>query len=219
MGGVRDLSGINSIGWQGEVNTFADLPAAADNSGKAYLVLTSTGLLITFNLKRSGLYYSDGITWTKKSDVQSMFADDDLTFQDGDDNTKQLGFQLSNIETGIRRIISWPNKSYTPADVNDITSFIAKIANYTSKAGDLVIMTTGGSDQTVNLPASPLANDIVEAYKEDSGAGDLILHGNGNDVQLLGSIAVFQTITTQGGSLTARFIIDPSPKWVITSKV
>ena len=122
MGGVRDLSGgVNSIGWEAEVNTFADLPAAADKSGKAYLVLTSTGLMITFNLKRSGLYYSDGITWEKKSEVQQMFRDDNLTFQDDIDNTKQIGFQLSSIETGLRRIFTWPNKDGIVAMLSDIT--------------------------------------------------------------------------------------------------
>lgn len=123
MGEIHDLSpnGVNSIGWIAEVNTFADLPAVADNTGKTYMVLTSTGLMITFNLKRSGLYYSDGVTWTKKSDVQSMFADDALTFQDDIDKTKQIGFQLSSIGTGIRRIFTWPNKNGTVAMLSDIT--------------------------------------------------------------------------------------------------
>lgn len=120
---IHDLSsnGVNSIGWVAEVNTFADLPAVADNTGNTYLVLTSTGLLITFNLKRAGFYYSDGITWEKKGEVQQMFRDDQLTFQDNLDNTKQIGFQLSSIGTGVRRIFTWPNKNGIVAMLSDIT--------------------------------------------------------------------------------------------------
>lgn len=123
MGAIHDLlsNGVNSIGWVAEVNTFADLPAVADNTGKTYLVLTSTGLLITFNLKRAGFYYSDGITWKKKGEVQQMFRDDELTFQDDLDNTKQIGFQLSSIGTGVRRIFTWPNKNGIVAMLSDIT--------------------------------------------------------------------------------------------------
>lgn len=123
MGLIHDLSpnGLNSIGWIAEVNTFADLPAVADNTGKTYLVLNSTGLFITFNLKRAGFYYSDGITWEKKGKVQQMFRDDNLTFQDDIDNTKQIGFQLSSIGTGVRRIFTWPDKDDTVAMLSDIT--------------------------------------------------------------------------------------------------
>lgn len=140
MGEIHDLSpnGLNSIGWVAEVNTFADLPAVADNTGKTYMVLTSTGFLITFNLKRSGLYYSDGVTWTKKSEVQSLFSDDNLTFQDDIDNTKQIGFQLSSIETGVRRIFTWPNKNGIIAMLSDITGGGSTIITLARPQGDAI---------------------------------------------------------------------------------
>jgi hypothetical protein len=89
---------------------------------------------------------------------------------------------------------------------------VTKIANYTAVNGDFVIMTTGVSNKTVFLPLTPANDEIVEVYKEDSGAGNLILDGNGETIQLLGSVAATQTITAQGESFTAQYI---GTKWVI----
>ncbi|GAG35964.1 unnamed protein product, partial [marine sediment metagenome] len=104
----------------GEVVNFAALPVAAPaNDGQVYLVQNSTGLLITFNLKRSGLYQSNGSTWTKLSEVQQMFKDADLVFQDDADNTKQLQYQLSSISTGTIRTATWQDKDGTVAYISD----------------------------------------------------------------------------------------------------
>ena len=54
---------INKLGWSGEVNTFADLPAVASNSGRAYLVKTSTGSISTSDKKYAGVYLSNGTDW------------------------------------------------------------------------------------------------------------------------------------------------------------
>jgi len=89
---------------------------------------------------------------------------------------------------------------------------VTKIANYTAVNGDFVIMTTGVANKTVFLPLTPANDEIVEVYKEDSAAGNLILDGNGETIQLLGSVAATQTITAQGESFTAQYI---GTKWVI----
>jgi hypothetical protein len=106
-----DREGGTGTGWSGEVDNFSLLPVAEPlNDGQVFLVKNSTGLLITFNLKRSGYYLSNGTTWEKISNVQRMFKDDELTFQDDVDNTKQLGYELSAIATGTRRIVQWQDR-------------------------------------------------------------------------------------------------------------
>ena len=49
----------------GEVNTYGELPAAATHSGETYLVKIYS---ILYPTKLSGLYYSDGASWARRSD-------------------------------------------------------------------------------------------------------------------------------------------------------
>ena len=48
--------------WYPEVNTHADLPAAADHSGEIYIVRTATGLYFV-SRKKAGMWRSDGADW------------------------------------------------------------------------------------------------------------------------------------------------------------
>jgi len=47
-----------------EVNTFADLPMATENTGKICVVKNATGILL-INKKQRGLYRSDGLAWQR----------------------------------------------------------------------------------------------------------------------------------------------------------
>ena len=47
-----------------EVDTYVDLPDAIKKIGEIYVVLTTTGVW-GINRKRTGLYRSDGSTWTR----------------------------------------------------------------------------------------------------------------------------------------------------------
>ncbi len=147
-------------GWAGEVNTFADLPSAALNDGKVYLVNSATGSMITFNLKRSGLYQSNGSTWSKISKVQFMFTDDELTFQDDVDNTKQVGFELSEISTSTRRTITVPDEDVDLGDIAgntgdevQATETVAGIAEIATQAE-----TDAGTDDDRIVTPEKLAN-------------------------------------------------------------
>jgi len=113
--------GGSGTGWDGEVNTFADLPDATLNDGKIYLVKTKTGSQLTFNLKRSGFYIAESGSWRKLSNAQMMFTDNELTFSDDAYPTKQLGFELSSIGAGQRRTATFQNKNGTVAYLSDIT--------------------------------------------------------------------------------------------------
>ena len=55
--------GGSGTGWDGRVNTFADLPSAAANINKYYMVDQATGT-VGIDYKSSGIYRSDGSAWT-----------------------------------------------------------------------------------------------------------------------------------------------------------
>jgi len=186
-------SGGSGNGWAGEVNTFAELPAAGDNTGSTYLVKTRTGSQLTFNLKRSGFYQSDGAIWTKLNQVQFMFTDDELTFKDSADNTKQLGFQLSSIATGIRRVVTWQNKDIVVADDADVQQNKSDISNfYLSNTG----MIKEPSSLTVFEDAG-----IVKASLEARGGGNLTLIYEEGELVFNSTPAV--EINLQSGTNTA----------------
>lgn len=125
-----DVSGSSGSGWSGEVDTFAELPTAgAENDGQVYLVKTSTGSQLSFNLRRSGFYVSNGSVWNKLSNAQVLFTDDELTFRDDLDNTKQVGFQLSQISTGTRRTLTFPDKNFTIGEDRNTVKLIQTVSD------------------------------------------------------------------------------------------
>lgn len=113
-------TGGTGTGWSGEALNFSSLPFFTDHIGEVYLVKESQGSQIFFNLKRSGFYIAEPTEWRKLSKAQFMFKDDELTFSDSTDDTKQLGFQLDQISTGTRRIATFPNKNGTVAYLDDL---------------------------------------------------------------------------------------------------
>lgn len=50
------------------VDTFGDLPEAADNGGEVYLVKTRTGTIFV-DRRRAGLYRSDGASWKRLGEI------------------------------------------------------------------------------------------------------------------------------------------------------
>jgi hypothetical protein len=59
-----DLSKILASTQIQTVDTYADLPSAAENTSKTFIVATTTGI-IGVNRKQAGLYFSDGLTWRR----------------------------------------------------------------------------------------------------------------------------------------------------------
>lgn len=175
-------SGNGGTGWTGEVDTFAELPAASDNTGSTYLVKTRTGSQLTLNLKRSGFYQSDGISWTKLNQVQFMFTDDELTFKDSADNTKQLGFELNQITTGTRKTVTWQDKDITVADNADVTQNATDISTHIGDTNNPHSTDIGnlGSGTLAELNAIitdtnliPDIRQINSVVGETTGGGDL----------------------------------------------
>ena len=94
-----------------EVTNFAALPSAALFPGEIYIVKNSTGLMITLNLKRAGLYLSNGSVWTRLGTLQDQFSTSKFVIYDDTDNTKKVLFDLTNISTGVTRTIIMPDNN------------------------------------------------------------------------------------------------------------
>jgi hypothetical protein len=62
-------------------------------------------------------------------------------------------------------------------------------------------MTAGASDKTVTLPITPNANDFIEVCKADSGAGNVIIDGNGKNI----NGANTKTITVQYTAISLQY--------------
>jgi len=156
---VNSGGGGSGTGWQGEVDTFNDLPPAGDHTGEVYLVKNKQGSQLTFNLKRSGFYQSDGATWTKLSQVQFMFTDDELTFKDDADNTKQLGFELNLLSTATRRTVTFPDTDITLDDQNDPRPPLVHASTHEEGGSDEI---EGAAIKTTYTPTNytPTATDL-----------------------------------------------------------
>lgn len=126
MGEVIHLSdpiagnGGTGTGWDGEVNTYAELPPFGDHLTEKYLVLTSTGSQLLFNLKRSGFYIAEVGGWRKLSNAQFLFNDNEFTVKNSIDQTKQIHFDVSQLATSTQRTATWQNKDGTVAYLADI---------------------------------------------------------------------------------------------------
>lgn len=132
-----DTSGGSSTGSTSgatytEVNLFSQLPAAASNNGKIYVVRQSSGTYV-INRKEAGLYYSNGVSWRRLGDIPSFFNTVNFKLYDGTDNTKEVSFSLSGNTTGTIRKITLRDSDGTIAYLTDIAGKVdtSAFADYT----------------------------------------------------------------------------------------
>ncbi|HUU53054.1 MAG TPA: hypothetical protein VMW44_00270 [Candidatus Bathyarchaeia archaeon] len=143
----------------GEVDVYANLPAAADHSGEFWLVTTASGVwLIT--RKPAGLYYSDGASWEAAPDIVPFFSDANFEIYDDADDTKKINFDASQITTGNAR-------TYTAPDIDGIIQLEWSETNtyYVGKHGN-------DSDDGLSIAKAKLTfGDAIST----ASAGDLII--------------------------------------------
>lgn len=104
-----------------EVNLFTDLPSAASQSGKIYIVRTSSGSYV-LNRKEAGLYFSDGLAWRRLGDIPSFFRSDNFQIIDGTDTTKGVTFDVSGVTTSTFRTLKVQDQDGTIALLTDLNS-------------------------------------------------------------------------------------------------
>ncbi len=112
--GTGGAGGTNYI--DGEVNTFADLPAAASSSSQFWLVRQATGVYL-INRKPKGLYYCNGVTWESAPDIVPFFNDTNFEIYNNVDNSKKILFDGSAITTANERTITMADFDVDLADI------------------------------------------------------------------------------------------------------
>lgn len=111
--------GSGSTATYSEVNLYSQLPAASSHNGEIYVVRQSSGTYM-INRKEAGLYYSNGLTWTRLGDIPSFFNDDNFEIYDGTDNTRRVKFQLSGLTSNSLRTVTMRNSDGTMAYLTDL---------------------------------------------------------------------------------------------------
>lgn len=107
--------------FDGVVQTYADLPVddTAD-LGAVYLVRESTGVWL-LSRKQAGLYQRIDTTgvrdtdWIYLGDWLEEFSSENFSVYDATDNTKSVGFDVSTLTAGARRILTVPDMDGTIA--------------------------------------------------------------------------------------------------------
>jgi hypothetical protein len=156
-----DLSKFATGIIDGGVNTFTDLPDASANTGKYYIVNTTTGV-IGINRKKSGIYRSDGTNWKRLSENQLKVNDSDklngisgsLYLLKADEKfTDMLKSKLDGIEAG--------------ATVNDTDVNLKDRANHTGTqtASTISDFDTEVSNNTTVVNKVDKNTDITGATK------------------------------------------------------
>jgi hypothetical protein len=202
-----DRSGQASfIGWAGEVNTFADLPLAAEHVGEFYMVLNATGSRFLLNYKAAGLYRSEGGTWVKKNDVGLYLNDDQFAVYNAADNSKMISFNVSSIATGTKRVATWPDKDGTVAMLSDIGSL--SIGNFSQTADGVTVVNTttetsivGSGVGSLSIPANTF--QIGDSFHAKIGG----LMSSKKDDQLILRVKNGGTILATTGSFELEYSV------------
>lgn len=123
-----------------EVNTFADLPAAADHTNENYLVLTASGTWWLGTKKDAGLYRSNGSSWIPLPKITDYFYSSDFAIKNASD--KNLKFDISSLTAD--RVVTFPNSDLTvpPTDSPTFTGTVTVPTPFTIGA---VSMTATGT--------------------------------------------------------------------------
>jgi hypothetical protein len=150
------------------VNTFADLPLAntVTPPNNIYLVLNTTGTWF-INRKERGLYSSDGVSWTRLGDVQSIFVDDTFQIKDNVDPGKVLHFNVD--------LLIGPSLKYfqdgtgTVAELKDIPS--VSIGGNTLGTATILqtgtVVLQGGSNITLSQSQNGVSQTLSILGKTD----------------------------------------------------
>lgn len=177
------------------VNTFADLPLAGTviPPNNLYLVLTTTGVWF-INRKERGIYTSDGVSWTRLGDVQSIFVDDTFQIQDAIDLNKVVKFNVDNLVNPSLKY--YQDGTNTIAELKDIPTFVisGNTSGTVSSLSSGTIYLQGGNNITLSQNGNSIA--II------GGAGGA---GAVTDYISIGESTLFQQTSQMSGyQLTAN---------------
>lgn len=183
----------------GEVDTYADLPAPANHNGEIWLVKTTTGIVFV-NKKVAGLYVSNGTTWAIITPVEidgyqkliTTPTDGNIATTDANGQTKDGGKKIVDLEQVINKTVAF---SAIPDDIKYPTEKLVK-DNLDLKVDKVAGKGLSTNDYTT-LEQTKLAGIATGATANST---DAVLLARGNHT---GSQAT-STITGLDASLSAK---------------
>lgn len=200
----------------GEVNTYADLPASANHNGKIWIVKTTTGVIFV-NKKVAGLYVSNGTTWTIITPVEidgyqkliTTPTNDNIAITDANGQTKDGGKKISDLEQIVNKAIAF---SATPVDTKYPSEKLVKneldLKVDKSTIGQPSGIASLGADGKV--PLDQLSAYVVDGAKINTIATDIVSASTLNLDSATGEIVnITGTTTITALTLTAgikRFV-------------
>ena len=147
---IKSSGGAGEAGYP-EVQTYNELPLAEENSGEIYVVLESSGIYL-INRKERGLYYSNGVEWSRLGNFPEYFRDDNFEIYDNDDPTRACKFEVGNISINTTRTLTVQDKDGTIATLNDII-------DYSPEINELEL--TNENQEINGIPTDQLSNFTV----------------------------------------------------------
>jgi hypothetical protein len=202
MGYLFNLPAGSAV--DGSVATFADLPSAGANNGKIYIVKQTTGVVLV-NRKRSGLYLSDGASWTRLAENNSFLRtaatsgnDNRLYKSDGTggNEAQQTGITVDDSDnvSGIGSI---------SADTSNMSGIFT--AGESITAGDLLYLNTDGKVYKA-FATGTVEESTPLGFAQSSVAADATLVvriGGVEDALSSLSSGVVYYVSTTAGAITS----------------
>lgn len=194
------LAGVVQV-LAGEVATFADLPSAAANTGKNYLVRQSTGVFFV-NRKVGGIYTSDGSAWNLDGDATEAYFQDTLAWTNITSKPSSFTPSLhasTHGAAGSDPITITPTQAGLGNVTNDTQTKAALVPNTTPTAGQILVGNAGG---TAYAPVS-VSGDAMLA-----STGALTLANSGVSAASYGSATAAPVIAfdAKGRATTASAV-------------
>lgn len=183
-----------NIGEYPTVATYADLPPAADNNGKVYLVTTSTGVW-PFN-HPAGFYISNGVTWTQipatagAITYADLFASNPITYDGA--GTYGLNWNTTNL-----KLTSTALNTIQDIDVGSSPQFTG--LNLSGLTASYAVV-TDASKNLASLQYTP-SNVASTIMSRDSNGDFIARKANLTTLSVSGdgNIAGYTTLGTAGG--------------------
>lgn len=178
-------SGGGFIG--GQVPTFADLPDPLINAGQFWLVEQGSGIYL-INRKPAGLYYSNGSSWNAAPDIVPYFSDANFEVYNELDNTKGIKFDLSSLITGIKRLITFPNKDARLIYKDNVIHVSPNGGDFTTVSAARASITDNSSTNRYTIRVGPGIYNEVNPIP----GGEYITiksEGKNQDVRLVATVA------------------------------
>lgn len=205
-----DFTGSGSTPTSGatypEVNLFSELPSAASQSGKIYVVRTSSGGYL-LNRKEAGLYFSNGLTWRRLGDIPSFFKSDNFQIIDGTDTTKGITFDVSGVSTNTFRTLKVRDSGGTIAYLADLEAKVdtSAFADYTGTTAPATFVS-----QTDFNTYSGNTLTLIGTKQDQLFAGDNIsISGNVISVTGITENSALQLIDTTGSQQVNNIAATP----------